>query len=129
MADDVMFRLRSRNSATLLTILLWVLLLVGLLGILVLMIEGFFPSLFRLTFLAETLRASLDFFLFLFTALIFLVWMYQVHSDLPEIFGSYPISPGGALARLAIPLYNIWGIWNVFITLASEFNADQQLSS
>jgi len=129
MAVDVTFRLRSRDSATLLTILLWILLLVGLLGILVLMIEGFFPSLFRLTFFADTLRASLDFFLFLFTALIFLVWMYQVHSDLPEIFGSYPISPGGALARLAIPLYNIWGIWNVFITLASEFNADQQLSS
>ena len=129
MADDVMFRLRSRNSATLLSILLWILLLVSLLGILVLMIEGFFPSLFRLTFFAETLRASLDFFLFLFTALIFLVWMYQVHSDLPEIFGSYPISPGGALARLAIPLYNIWGIWNVFITLANEFKGDQQLSS
>lgn len=50
MADDVMFRFRSRNSATLLSILLWILLLVGLLGILVLMIEGFFPSLFRLTF-------------------------------------------------------------------------------
>lgn len=129
MADDVKFRLRSRNSATLLSILLWSLLLVGLLGILVLMIEGLFPSLFSLTMLAETLRASLDFFLFLFTALIFLVWMYQVHSDLPEIFSSYPISPGGALARLAIPFYNIWGIWNVFITLASEFKNDQRLSS
>ena len=129
MADDATFRLRSRNSATLLSILLWGLLLVGLLGILVLMIEGFFPSLFDFTMLAETLRASLDFFLFLVTALIFLIWMYQVHSDLPEIFGSYPISPGGALARLAIPLYNIWGIWNVFITLASEFKNDQQLSS
>jgi len=129
MADDVKFRLRSRNSATLLSILLWGLLLVSLLGILVLTIEGFFPSLFDFNMIAETLRASLDFCLFPITALIFLVWMYQVHSDLPEIFGSYPISPGGAVARLAIPLFNIWGIWNVFITLASEFNGDQQLSS
>ncbi len=129
MADDVKFKLRSRNSATLLSILLWILLLLGLLGILVLMIEGFLPSLFSLTMFAETLRASLDFFLFLATALTFLVWMYQVHSDLPEILGSYPIGPGGALTRLAIPLYNIWGIWDVFITLAREFKNDQQLSS
>ena len=129
MTDDVKLRLRSRNSATLLSVLLLFLLFVGLLGILVLMIEGFFPSLFDFTMLAETLRASLDFFLFFVTALVFLIWMYQVHSDLPEILGSYPISPGGALARLAIPLYNIWGIWNVFTTLASEFETDQQLSS
>ncbi len=129
MTDDVKLRLRSRNSATLLSILLWILLLVGLLRILVLMIEGFFPSLFDFTLLAETLRGSLDFLLFFVTALVFLNWMYQVHSDLPEILGGYPISPGGALGRLAIPLYNIWGIWNVFITLASEFRSDPQLSS
>jgi len=57
MADDATFRLRSRNSATLLGILLWILLLAGLLGVLVLMIEGFFPSLFDFTMIAETLRA------------------------------------------------------------------------
>ncbi len=53
-------------------------------------------------------------------AILFLIWMYQLHAELRTIFRPYPISSGQALASLAIPIYNLWGIWNVFATLADR---------
>ena len=47
----------------------------------------------------------------------FLVWVYRLHRDLGRL-GSYPLSPRQALLRLIIPIYNVWGIWVVFRTLA-----------
>jgi len=52
--------------------------------------------------------------------ILFLIWMYQVHKDLRVIFKTYSITPGGALAQLMIPFYNLWGIWNVFATFADK---------
>lgn len=54
-------------------------------------------------------------------SIIFLVWLYKVHKDLHDLCPPYPISPGGALARVLIPFYNLYGMWNVFSTMAKEF--------
>ena len=58
--------------------------------------------------------------------ILFLIWMYRLHFDLSNIFPGYPISPGGALARLIIPIYNIWGIWNTFATIAEHFKREAE---
>jgi len=52
--------------------------------------------------------------------------MYRLHLDLSNIFPGYPLSPGGSLARLNIPLYNIWGIWNTFATIADHFKREPE---
>jgi len=53
--------------------------------------------------------------------IIFLVWMFKLHKDFANIYGNYPITPGTALARLMVPFYNLWGIWNVYSTMAKQF--------
>ncbi|MCW3128878.1 MAG: hypothetical protein N2V75_02070 [Methanophagales archaeon] len=58
--------------------------------------------------------------------ILFLIWMYRLHFDLSNIFPGYPISPGGSLARLIIPIYNIWGIWNTFATIADHFKREPE---
>jgi hypothetical protein len=52
----------------------------------------------------------------------FLVWVYRLHRDLGRL-GSYPLSPRQALVRIVIPIYNVWGIWVVFRTLADALRA------
>ncbi len=52
---------------------------------------------------------------------IYLVWLYKVHNDLREMNSSYPITPGGALRRVMIPFYNLYGLWNVYSTMATYF--------
>lgn len=54
----------------------------------------------------------------LITTLLFLLWIYRLHHNLRELFHPYPISPGGAVLRFVLPLYNLWGIGNTFFTLA-----------
>lgn len=58
--------------------------------------------------------------LYIVTIILFLVWMYLLHRDLKLLFRTYPITPGQALAQLMIPIYNLWGIWNVFSTLTER---------
>jgi hypothetical protein len=53
-----------------------------------------------------------------------LVWMYRVHKDLDKLHPGYAISPGQAIARLLIPVFNFWGIWNVFATLSGKFRRE-----
>jgi hypothetical protein len=52
------------------------------------------------------------------------VWMYRVHKDLDKLYPGYAISPGQAIARLLIPIYNFWGIWNVFATLSGKLRKE-----
>ncbi|MCA0987330.1 hypothetical protein [Guptibacillus algicola] len=53
--------------------------------------------------------------------IIYLVWLHKVHNDLREMDSSYPITPGGALARVMVPFYNLYGLWNVYATMATHF--------
>lgn len=52
----------------------------------------------------------------LLMAITFIVWAYKLHRDFRETWIEYPISPGGAVARLIVPGYNIWGYWNIWKT-------------
>lgn len=73
----------------------------------------------------EKFLQTLDQFFSLFSTLImlvlyilYLVWLFKVHKDFNKLDQEYPISPGGALARVMVPFYNIWGLWNVYSKMA-----------
>jgi hypothetical protein len=72
-------------------------------------------------FLAASLLAMVQLIPLLVACALFLVWLHRVHRDLAEIVLGYPISPGGAVARVSIPLYNLWGNWQVFNTISDQF--------
>ncbi|SIS63574.1 hypothetical protein [Salimicrobium flavidum] len=57
---------------------------------------------------------------------IYLFWLHKVHGDLRELDETYPITPGGALARVLIPFYNIYGLWNIYSTMAGYFKKNTQ---
>lgn len=42
------------------------------------------------------------------------------------LFPDYPISPKRALAYLIIPIYNFWGIWHTFATIADYFKDETE---
>ena len=48
--------------------------------------------------------------------ILFCIWIFAFHSDLKIIDASYEIRPGQAIARILIPGYNLWGIWNIHST-------------
>jgi hypothetical protein len=52
---------------------------------------------------------------------IFFVWIHLIHADLRDVLGYYPITPGGAVVRYLVPIYNVWGIWNTLSTFANTF--------
>ncbi len=66
----------------------------------------------------DTSLALLNAILYLITVIYFLVWIYQVHSEFRQISTEYPITPGGALRRIMIPIYNIVGLWTVYSSMA-----------
>jgi hypothetical protein len=117
--------LRSRRPSKLLRYILWVQLCGLLVDFLLTEISLAFPFLGA----PANLARSVGTFAFLFAILIFIGWMFQLHRDLAEIYESYSIAPGGALARVAMPIVNIWGIWNVFSTLADTFGSDPDLTA
>lgn len=55
---------------------------------------------------------------------VLLLWVYWLHSDLGALFEEYPIASGEALGRLLFPIVNIWGVWNVFATLADRLKRE-----
>lgn len=55
------------------------------------------------------------------TCVIYLFWIYKVHEDLKNLDAYYPITPLGAIARILIPVYNLYGLWNVFSTMSTYF--------
>ncbi|MCA0970880.1 DUF4328 domain-containing protein [Halobacillus litoralis] len=56
--------------------------------------------------------------------ILFLGWIYRVHKDLQSLDRSYPTSPGGALARVLIPIFNLYGLWNVYSAMANFFKKE-----
>jgi hypothetical protein len=59
------------------------------------------------------------------TVVITLVWLHRLHASLRTTFSEYPIQPWGAVARFIIPFYSLWGIWNIFATLANRLDSQQ----
>ncbi len=60
----------------------------------------------------------------LVTLVILVIWIYRLHEDLRQCYPHYPINGGDALARIFLPVYNIWGIWNMLMTIALSFKAE-----
>jgi hypothetical protein len=60
----------------------------------------------------------------IFVEVVYLIWMYRVHKDLGGLYPGYKISPGKAVAQLIIPVYNIYGIWNVYTTLSNSLSLE-----
>ncbi|GIO22254.1 hypothetical protein [Oceanobacillus sp. J11TS1] len=55
------------------------------------------------------------------TCIIYLIWIYKVHTDLRLLNPDYPITPLGSIARIIIPFYNLYGLWNIFSTMSRYF--------
>jgi hypothetical protein len=69
--------------------------------------------------------SSFNFVLYYITVIIFLVWMYRIHTDIIRTLPNYNVTPGGALIRLMVPFVNIWGLWNTFSNLSRLFKATE----
>ncbi|MCP3032301.1 hypothetical protein LF817_13215 [Halobacillus sp. A1] len=59
--------------------------------------------------------------------IMYLFWLFKVHKDLQALDEFYPITPGGAIARVLIPIYNIYGLWNVYSTMADYFKKNSSV--
>lgn len=44
------------------------------------------------------------------------IWLYKFHANIKTIKENYPISKNGALVRIFIPIYNLWGFFKIHIT-------------
>lgn len=60
----------------------------------------------------------------LVSLIVFFIWLHRIHADLKNLFNSYPVTPAGAVAKFLIPIYNIWGIFNVLSTFADRFKPE-----
>ncbi|MDX8044729.1 hypothetical protein SH601_01910 [Gracilibacillus sp. S3-1-1] len=67
----------------------------------------------------DRIVASVYLIIWVISAITYLIWIFKVHRDLRNFHSNYPITSGGALARILIPIYNIFGLWNVFSTIGN----------
>ena len=119
--------LKSKGAGQKLITLLWIGLALSALSLVFSLLEVSASSIYY-TYL-ELIDGLVALFILpiaLVIIILFLIWMYRLHFDLSNIFPGYPISPGGSLARLIIPIYNIWGIWNTFATIADHFKREPE---
>lgn len=116
--------LKSASIGKLLIRCLWILLILGGVSILLSLVDVLLAVLY--TFLApvDAVQALIAVLLNIAVIVMALIWLYRLHEDLARIYGSYPITPGGSLARFMIPFYNLWGIWNTLGTIANHFKAE-----
>ncbi|WP_400162460.1 hypothetical protein ACAF76_002440 [Brevibacillus sp. TJ4] len=50
--------------------------------------------------------------------ILYLVWIWRLHKEYRQLAPNYPVTPGGALARILIPFYSIVGMWTVYSIMA-----------
>ncbi|WP_353932080.1 hypothetical protein WJM97_05710 [Okeanomitos corallinicola TIOX110] len=53
------------------------------------------------------------------TYLCLIIWVYFLNNTIKKINNDYPVTPWGGVMCFSIPLYNIWGMWNVLSNLSS----------
>jgi len=58
------------------------------------------------------------------TIILFSLWIFRVHEELAVFYPGYSVSPARAVFRFLIPVYNIWGFWNVFMNIIRHFEKD-----
>ena len=67
--------------------------------------------------------------IYIMLGVIYLIWLFIFHKDLNRIYPGYPISPWGAIARVLIPFYSIYGLWNVYSTMQRHFEKFEETNS
>lgn len=67
--------------------------------------------------------------IYIMLGVIYLIWLFIFHKDLNRIYPDYPISPWGAIARVLIPFYSIYGLWNVYSTMQRHFEKFEETKS
>jgi len=121
--------LKSNGVGQKLITILWIELALLGLSLILSLLEVSVPSIYYDNFeLIHGLIILLMAPIVLIGAILFLIWMYRLHFDLSNAFLDYPISPLGSLARLIIPIYNIWGIWDTFATIANHFKKETAMT-
>ena len=127
--DFLVGTLKSKEVGQKLINLLWIGLALSGLSLILSLLEVSVPSIYYDNFeLIHGLIVLLMLPIVLIGAILFLIWMYRLHFDLSNAFLDYPISPFGSLARLIIPIYNIWGIWDTFATIANYFKKETAMT-
>ena len=48
------------------------------------------------------------------------IWIFKFHKNMQTIDSWYDVSPGGAIARFWIPIYNLYGLWNIHSTYSNQ---------
>ncbi len=72
----------------------------------------------------EGLVSLVSVIIVLVSIIILFVWLHRIHADLKNLFESYPVTPGGAVAKFLIPIYSLWGIANVLSTFADNLKPE-----
>lgn len=107
--------MRSEAVGKILSVTLWSSLGYGIVTLLIALIGAIDPSVAMP--LQPLMQELVSIGLLAASVILFAIWMFQLHDDLRHAFGNYPITPALALAQLFVPLYNLWGIWNVYSTM------------
>jgi hypothetical protein len=115
--------LRSSAAGTVLIGALYLGIAIASISLLCSLIQLVAPDIYNSIEILDGLNSLIQLLMMVIAALLFLIWMYQLHTDLRLLFKPYPITSGEALAGLAIPVYNLWGTWNVFSTLANRLKS------
>ncbi|HYP26392.1 MAG TPA: DUF4328 domain-containing protein [Blastocatellia bacterium] len=115
--------LKSESIGNILIAFLWTGLGVSVLSLLFSLSEFLAPDFYTQLAILDAVNVLIQALITVITIILFLVWMYQLHADLKVLFNPYPVSSGEAMAQLIIPFYNLWGIWNVFATLADRLKS------
>ncbi len=55
-------------------------------------------------------------------------WVYSFHVDLEHVVPGYPLGAAAGLAQALIPIYNLWGLWNIFHTADRHLPGARPLS-
>jgi hypothetical protein len=56
---------------------------------------------------------------------VFFIWVYRVHVDLGNLYPGYSITPRRAIARILVPIYNIWGFTRLLGTFESRLRQEE----
>ncbi|OEH92092.1 hypothetical protein [Bacillus solimangrovi] len=110
--------LRSHRVSKLLIVLLKVVIALTCVSIVTTFIAVFFEQIYLKIMKFDALIDISTALIFVIASIMYLVWLFKIHRDLKDMDFNYSITAGGALARVLVPIYNIWGIWNIYSTMA-----------
>ncbi|AYC29981.1 hypothetical protein [Paenisporosarcina cavernae] len=119
-------KLKSLDTGNILKIFLWAAIILSLSIFVTTLIYSLWYDFYLKIELVDMFLESVFSILLLMMIIIYLVWIFNVHQDLKELIPSYPISPWGAIRRITIPFYNIYGLWAVYSTLKGYLSYDEK---